>query len=337
MYEAKKSILVVDDDEAIQQLVCTGLAKAGYEVLYSPNGPDAMYKVSQEHFDAIISDVQMPEMSGLDLMYVLNKLCEDTLTILLTATADPGQKLAKLAKSAGVFAYLTKPCKLDVIKETLERGFAEQKASQKAILSLDKLSEDKVCILENLIPDAIQNAISGIAGMVGREVAVTAAAPKQVPASDVAGLLRNPGDILVGINLDIQGDTTGHMLLIYPPNVAYGLADIISGDPLGTTIDLEEMGESALKEMGNVAGGFFLNSLADAANMRLLPSPPNLIIGEAGRILDNAFRPLTNGDAKVFVVQMTFETNETQVSGYFLALSTTEFINALTEHCHKTK
>ncbi len=79
MYEMKKSILVIDDDEAIQQLVCTGLAKAGYEVLYSPNGPDAIYKVSQEHFDAIISDVQMPEMSGLDLMYVLNKLCEDRL------------------------------------------------------------------------------------------------------------------------------------------------------------------------------------------------------------------------------------------------------------------
>ncbi len=256
---------------------------------------------------------------------------EDTLTILLTATADPGHKLAKLAKSAGVFAYLTKPCKLDVIKETLERGFAEQEASQKTIFSLDQLSEDKVCILENLIPDAIQNAISGIAGMVGREVAVTAAAPKQVSASEVANLLRNPGDELVGVNLDIQGDATGHMLLVYPPHVAFGLADIISGDPLGTTISLEEMGESALKEMGNVAGGFFLNSLADAANMRLLPTPPNLIMGKAERVLDNVFRPLANKDAEVFVVQMEFDTEEKCVSGYFMALATPQFLNILTE------
>ncbi len=290
-----------------------------------------MYKVSQEHFDAIISDVQMPDMSGFDLMYVLGKLCEDTLTILLTATADPDQKLAKLAKSAGVFAYLTKPCKLDVIKETLERGFAEQKASKKTILSLEELSEDKACILENLIPDAIQNAISGIAGMVGREVTVIAAVPKQVPASTVADLLRNPGDKLVGINLDIQGDATGHMLLIYPPHVAYGLADIISGDPLGTTTSLEEMSESALKEMGNVAGGFFLNSLADAANMRLLPTPPNLIMGKAERVLDNVFRPLANKDAEVFVVQMVFETEGKCVSGYFMTLATPQFLNALTE------
>ena len=101
-----------------------------YEVFDSPSGPDAIVKVSQEHFNAIISDIRMPEMSGLDLVHVLGKLCEDTTVILLTAVPDPDSNLADLAKSAGVYAYLNKPCKIQELIDTMESGFAQQESSR---------------------------------------------------------------------------------------------------------------------------------------------------------------------------------------------------------------
>jgi len=128
--EAKKTVLIVDDEDEFRQGICTALTKAGYEVFDSPSGPDAIVKVSQEHFNAIISDIRMPEMSGLDLVHVLGKLCEDTIVILLTAVPDPDSNLANLAKAAGVYAYLNKPCKIQELIDTMESGFAQQESSR---------------------------------------------------------------------------------------------------------------------------------------------------------------------------------------------------------------
>ena len=332
-----KSVLVIDDEEALRSMVCEYLSEEGFDVEESSSGEDALFKITQAHFDAIVSDVRMPGMSGFDLMYVLKKLCDDTVTILLTAVPDPELKLTKLSQAAGVYAYLTKPCKLEHLKTTIINGFADHESRREAILSIDEFSDGDTGVLASLITEATQNAISGIAGMVGRDVQITTAKPQQVAASNVADLLKNPEDKLVGVALDIMGDATGHMLLVYPPRVAFGLADLIIGEPLGSTTRLDDIGESALKEMGNVAGGFFLNSLADATSMRLMPTPPNLIMGKAGRILDNAFRPLSNKDANVFVVQMTFETNSNKISGYFLALSTAQLMNALLNKVNSTQ
>jgi len=332
-----KSILVIDDEEALRTMVCEYLSEEGFDVEESSSGEDALFKITQAHFDAIVSDVRMPGMSGFDLMYVLKKLCDDTVLIFLTAVPDPELKLTRLSQAAGVYAYLSKPCKLEYLKNTIENGLADQESRREEILSLDEFSEGEACVLADLITEATQNAISGIAGMVGRDVRINGAEPRHVAASNVADLLKNPEDKLVGISMDIIGDATGHMLLFYPPRVAYGLADLITGQTLGSTTSFDEIGESALKEMGNIAGGFFLNSLADAANMKLMPTPPNLIMGKAGRILDNAFRPLSNKDANVFVVQMTFETNGSKISGYFLALSTAKLMNALLERVNSAQ
>ncbi len=129
-FNIEKTVLVVDDEPALRSAVCEYLISEGYDAVESPSGTDAIGKIVQVDFNAVITDIRMPEMSGLDLIHVLGKLCEDTIIILLTAVPDPDANLAALAKEAGVFAYLNKPCKLKIIKETLERAFAEKEASK---------------------------------------------------------------------------------------------------------------------------------------------------------------------------------------------------------------
>lgn len=324
-----KSILVVDDEHFVRDVVGRALANAGYEVATSHDGSDALLKITQRHFDAIISDILMPGISGLELVSALRKLCADTVVILLTAVPDRDGKMRGMAEQAGISAFLNKPCTVGDLKAALTKAFAEQEAYRESFLSLEKFTQGEVSILTQLISEATRNAVSGIADMVGREVQVISGDHRRVPARDVGELLRNPEDTLVGINLDIEGDTSGHILLIYPPRVAYGLVDLIMGEPLGKTTSLEGVEESALQEMGNIAGSFFLNSLADAAAMRLMSTPPTLIVGKAQRVLDNAFRPLATKGAEVFAIQTIFQTNGAQVSGYFLALASIDFLNTL--------
>jgi DNA-binding NtrC family response regulator len=60
-------ILVVDDEAAIRSLLATALERAGYEVYTAPDGSEAAALCAHESFDAIVSDVVMPNMNGHDL------------------------------------------------------------------------------------------------------------------------------------------------------------------------------------------------------------------------------------------------------------------------------
>jgi len=189
-----------------------------------------------------------------------------------------------------------------------------------------------VLILTTLITKASRNAIAGIANMVGRDIEVNTANLRQMPAKNVGAMLKNPENILVGIDLEIQGDATGHMLLIYPPQVAYGLVDLLIGNPLGQTTSLEEMEQSAIAEMGNIAGGFFLNSLSDDTGLRLLPSPPTVKVDKAAAILDGTLKPLISNESTIFVLQTIFRAQDQQITGNFLVLPTPGLLTALIKY-----
>lgn len=198
-----------------------------------------------------------------------------------------------------------------------------------------ELSPDELSILSRLISKATLNAISGMAKMIGRDVEVRAVNLRQLTAETLPDFLKDPDDVLIGIDLEIGGDADGNMVLIYPPQVAFGLVDLLLGNPLGQTKGLEEMGQSALGEMGNVAGGFFLNSLADDTGMRLLPSPPTVTADKASVLLDKAVRPFVDDDeeeSKIFVLQTVFRTQDRQIKGNFLVMPTPGLLDALVDH-----
>ena len=196
----------------------------------------------------------------------------------------------------------------------------------------EELSPEELSILSRLISKATLNAISGMAKMIGRDVEVRAVNLRQLTAETLPDFLKDPDSMLIGVDLEIGGDADGNMVLIYPPEVAFGLVDLLLGNPLGQTKALEEMGQSALGEMGNVAGGFFLNSLADDTGMRLLPSPPTVLSEKASILLDNAIKPLADGEEEEstkFVLQTVFRTQDRQIKGNFLVMPTAGLLKAL--------
>ena len=121
--QTRRSVLVVDDEEAVRGAVSLALEREGYDVVSASSGADALTKVAQQKFDAAILDVRMPEMTGFDVMHAVRRMSPDTAVIILTAMADPDDRYESLTRTAGAFSYLKKPCKLQVLKETLQRAF----------------------------------------------------------------------------------------------------------------------------------------------------------------------------------------------------------------------
>jgi two-component system, chemotaxis family, chemotaxis protein CheY len=71
-----KRILAVDDSATMRQLVRITLTRAGYEVVEAEDGAKGLQKATAEAFDMVLSDINMPIMSGLDLLRNLrNRNC----------------------------------------------------------------------------------------------------------------------------------------------------------------------------------------------------------------------------------------------------------------------
>lgn len=106
---AKETILIVEDDENIQQLVGYNLAKAGFQVLYAENGEQALASVKRELPDLMVLDIMLPSLNGLDVCKILRKdpQTKTLPIIMLTAKGEESDVTAGL--DLGADDYITKP------------------------------------------------------------------------------------------------------------------------------------------------------------------------------------------------------------------------------------
>ncbi|MDD5093453.1 MAG: response regulator [Dehalococcoidia bacterium] len=110
----KGSIIVVDDEQSIQDLMCRSLTKEGFDVVAVGNGFDALEMVSRRHFDVMFLDILMSEISGLDVLAIMHTRYPDTTVVMLTAVSDIESQNKAFRHEE--YAYLVKPFKVaDVV------------------------------------------------------------------------------------------------------------------------------------------------------------------------------------------------------------------------------
>jgi len=191
------------------------------------------------------------------------------------------------------------------------------------------LSKEELAVWTWLVSKGINNAMSGLSAMIGTEVAVTALSVKQYPVDQATQLLGGPDTVLVGIYLSVEGDANGHLMLVHDPNVAFQLIDLQTGSNSEVSMAMGEMEKSVMAEMGNITGSYFLNALADATDMTLTHSPPEVLIDMSSAILGIALSQIMMESEEVLVVQTTFGTANKQIDGAFLVMPTMEFLRAV--------
>src|SRR2546423_9409811 len=112
----ERTVLVVDDEEMIQELISGALAGAGYACDRASNGAEALERLADRESAFILTDVRMPMMDGLELLDQVRLHHPDTFVILLTGAAEV--PIVVRALRSGASDFLTKPFS---IAELLER------------------------------------------------------------------------------------------------------------------------------------------------------------------------------------------------------------------------
>lgn len=181
----------------------------------------------------------------------------------------------------------------------------------------------------DLVSLGTRHAMAGLSEMLGEEIAVSSFALKRTPVAELANVVGGAEVDAVGIYLTVTGAANGHLMLIYEPRIAYAFVDLLMGQPADTTTELDEMGRSALGEMGNIIGAFFLNAIADATGLELMPSPPAVMTDMAGALLDVVTAEILLRQDDTYVAETTFTTSEREIEGQFMVMPSEELLEAL--------
>ncbi|MCL2052018.1 MAG: chemotaxis protein CheC [Lachnospiraceae bacterium] len=187
-------------------------------------------------------------------------------------------------------------------------------------LSLEKMSNEYYDVLKELGNIGAGNATTALAQMIGSKVDMTVPQVKLLQFYELGGLMGGEEQIMAGISLSVEGDITGSIMFLLKQEAAKHLINQLMpgmGEP--DSFEFTEMELSALKELGNIIAGAYLNSLASLTNLLIFPSVPDLAIDMAGAILSiPAIQFGTIGD-HILLIQTQFIDDEC-IEGYFILL-----------------
>jgi two-component system chemotaxis response regulator CheY len=118
-----KVILTVDDSRSIRQMVSFTLTQAGYQVVEAVDGKDALDKLTVTSVDMVITDLNMPNVNGIELITQVRKQPKYKFIPILMLTTESQDAIKQQGKAAGATGWIVKPFNatqlVDVVKKVL--------------------------------------------------------------------------------------------------------------------------------------------------------------------------------------------------------------------------
>lgn len=116
----KPAILLIDDDDSLRRVMEFSLVEAGYTVRTASSGEDGLRLFEQEAGDAVVTDITMPGMGGMEVLARIREKDEQLPVIVITAYGTIESAVEAMKK--GAFDYITKPFNRDELRMTLEKA-----------------------------------------------------------------------------------------------------------------------------------------------------------------------------------------------------------------------
>ena len=129
-------VLLIDDDQSMCEMMASALQGRGYDVTWRTRGSDALGLVSEQDFDAVVTDLNLEKMSGLDICSHITENRPDVPVIVITAFGD--MKSAIAAMRAGAYDFLNKPIEMEALGHTIERAIRHRKLQEEVKLLTDR-------------------------------------------------------------------------------------------------------------------------------------------------------------------------------------------------------
>ena len=166
------------------------------------------------------------------------------------------------------------------------------------------------------------HAATALSTMTGGTIMISVPTINIARLEEVPPQISAPEEPVAAVLMNMLGDLTGRTLLVFPKPTAIRLSELMLRRPQGSSTDLGELEQSAIKEAGNILSGAYMNALSDFMGLMLLPSPPSLAIDMSTAVLTTAYLQFGSDKDYVFCVESEFYMKDIQehLRGFFLLL-----------------
>lgn len=186
------------------------------------------------------------------------------------------------------------------------------------IINLSSLQIDALKEIGNI---GAGNAATSLAVLIKRRVEMTVPQVSIVPLTQLWGLIGEAEELVSAILLRASGSAPASIVFMLSHQNARLMADILLERPPGTTRQLGEIERSALKELGNILTGTYLNVLNRFTGLEFSPSVPMLAIDMLAAIISSLVSPLAEAGDHCLVIETVFRSSDHgEIIGQFMLL-----------------
>ena len=185
--------------------------------------------------------------------------------------------------------------------------------------------------LTNIATLAMQNASASISQMINKEISIDVPSVEYVPLESIIDMPGSRFSLVAGILIEITGDLSGSVMLLFPEKTAYLLIDLAMGKCEGTTQEIDSMGQSAISEICNVLVGQYLNVLSDKIKINTSYSVPHFAFDMVGSIMDHLVISHMMVSDYVMVTRTSFTISSKEIGGMFLFTFTPDSLDKMAQ------
>ncbi len=115
------SLLIIDDDSAMQKYYTDALSAFDLQIDYAQNGYEGLRKIAAQYYDLVLLDMSMPKMSGLEMLHAISQMPQMNLPLTVVISSLSQKELIMQALMQGASAYFFKPIKVNDLKNLVEQ------------------------------------------------------------------------------------------------------------------------------------------------------------------------------------------------------------------------
>lgn len=192
-----------------------------------------------------------------------------------------------------------------------------------------RLSLSQLDVLREMGTIGAGRAATALSELIAKKVEITVPEVSLIPIENVSNLLEERDKLFFVIDMEIIGDVSGRIFLLFSPDDGRILSGSLLGKPK-ENIDLrDELMQSSLKESANILSGSYVSALADMTNLNILISSPSLAIDMVGAILDFIFIQIAQYSEDALIIKTNLKVSDVSLEGLFLFFPSSESLTKI--------
>ena len=207
-----------------------------------------------------------------------------------------------------------------LLEKVIEKGInvVDNKGStSKAIHDVHLDAFQEICNI------GLGNAATALADLLNEKVDINVPKAMFLEVEEIFKIIGGPEEIVSCAMVNFEGDIDGTVLFIFTEESTYRLVEMLLGQEVGSVTELDEMGESAVSEIGNVLSGAFMNAIGGLTGLRMNAMVPMFAFDMFGAVLSTSLVANGHWDDQMMFIETVLAQKNRMIEGQFYLLPET--------------